>query len=68
MGVDANQLKIYEIKCASGEGFLARVGADRHAQRIHTCAEAINIGGGCQIGVTPAATTGDAPAAAAPTT
>lgn len=68
MGIDANQLKIYEIKCTSGEGFLARVGADRHAQRIHTCAEAINIGGGCQIGVTPAATTEDAPAAAAPTT
>ena len=66
MGIDSNQLKIYEIKCAAGNGFLARVSADRHAQRIHTCEEAINIGGGCQIGVPPVVTTEDAPAAAAP--
>lgn len=68
MGKDSAGLTIYEIKCASGDGYLARVSADRHAQRIHTCAEAVNIGGGCQIGVAPAATTEDAPAAAAPTT
>ncbi len=68
MGKDSANLTIYEIKCASGDGYLARVGADRRAQRVHTCAEAINIGGGCQIGVAPAATTEDAPAATAPTT
>jgi len=66
MGKDAAQLKIYEIKCASGEGYLARIDAERKAQRIHTCAEAVNIGGGCQIGVAPAATTEDAPAASTP--
>jgi hypothetical protein len=68
MGTDAARLKIYEIKCASGDGYLARVGADRLAQRVHTCADAVNIGGGCQIGVAPAATTVEAPAAAAPNT
>ena len=66
MGKDSAQLTIYEIKCASGDGYLARVGADRRAQRIHTCEEAVNIGGGCQIGMAPAATTEDAPAAPAP--
>tara|TARA_R110001606_G_scaffold12306_5_gene53308 strand:+ start:172900 stop:173886 length:987 start_codon:yes stop_codon:yes gene_type:complete len=66
MGKDAADLAIYEIKCATGDGYLARVGADHRAQRIHTCAEAVNIGGGCQIGVAPAATTEDAPAAEAP--
>ena len=62
MGKDSANLSIYEIKCASGDGFLARVGADRRAQRIHTCAEAVNIGGGCQIGAAPVAATEDAPA------
>lgn len=62
MGKDSAELSIYEIKCASGDGYLARVGADRLAKRIHTCAESVNIGGGCQIGVAPAATTEDAPA------
>lgn len=68
MGKDSADLTIYELKCASGDGYLARVNAEHRAQRVHTCAEAVNIGGGCQIGVAPAATTEDTPAAAAPTT
>ncbi|WP_339914992.1 hypothetical protein [uncultured Brevundimonas sp.] len=56
VGTDAAQLAIYEVKCAVGDGFFVRVGDDRHAQRVHPCAEATHIGGGCTIGV-PAAVT-----------
>ena len=49
VGRDAQGLTVYEVKCGTGEGYFARVGATFTAERIHPCAEAQNIGGGCSL-------------------
>lgn len=64
VGRDAQSLSVYELKCASGEGYFARLSAEHAAQRVQTCAEVANVAGGCRLGATaPAA----APPAATPT-
>ena len=55
VGRDAEGLTVYEVKCGAGDGYFARIGAAFTAQRVHTCAEAANIGGGCTLtAATPA--------------
>ena len=49
VGRDAEGLTVYEVKCGAGDGYFARIGAAFTAQRVHTCAEAANIGGGCTL-------------------
>lgn len=53
VGLDAQRLAIYEVKCGAGDGYFARLGDDHTAQRVHPCATAQSIGGGCTL--TPAA-------------
>lgn len=53
VGRDAQGLTVYEVKCGAGDGYLARVGEGLTAQRVHPCATAQAIGGGCTL--TPAA-------------
>jgi hypothetical protein len=55
-GRDAEGLIVYEVKCGAGDGYLARVGEALTAQRVHPCAEAAHIGGGCALTAAPAAT------------
>lgn len=58
VGRDAQGLTVYEVKCGAGDGYFARVGSTFTAQRVHPCAEAATIGGGCTLtAVAPAATT-----------
>ena len=58
VGRDAQGLTVYEVKCVVGEGYFARVDAGNKAQRVHACAQAANIGGGCTLTTAaPAATT-----------
>ena len=49
IGLDAQGLQVYEVKCSAGDGYFARVGANFTAQRVHTCAAAIHIAGGCTL-------------------
>lgn len=49
VGTDAQGLQVYEVKCGGGEGYFARVGETFAAQRVHTCAVAVNIAGGCTL-------------------
>ncbi|MBU1385641.1 MAG: hypothetical protein KKG14_07580 [Alphaproteobacteria bacterium] len=58
VGRDAQGLTVYEVKCGVGDGYLARVGDTFTAQRVHPCATAQTIGGGCTL----------TPASAAPAT
>ena len=53
VGIDGQQLTVYEIKCAVGDGFIARVDAAGAAKRIHPCADpqTAGIGGGCTLTV-----------------
>lgn len=63
VGVDAQRLAIYEVKCGAGDGYFARVGDTHTAQRIHACAapEAAAIAGGCALTVAPLAATSSEP-------
>ena len=57
VGRDAEGLTVYEVKCGAGDGYFARIGTTFTAQRVHPCAEAANIGGGCTLtAAAPAAT------------
>ena len=58
VGRDAQGLTVYEVSCSAGDGYLARVGDSFTAQRVHPCATAQAIGGGCTL--TPAAPSGPA--------
>lgn len=49
VGRDAQGLSVYEVKCGVGDGYLARVGESYTAQRVHPCATAQSIGGGCTL-------------------
>lgn len=53
VGLDAQGLRVYEVKCAAGDGYLVRVDAAWKAQQFHPCETAQHIGGGCTL--TPAA-------------
>ncbi|WP_372707948.1 hypothetical protein [Brevundimonas sp.] len=57
VGRDAQGLTVYEVKCVVGEGYFARVDAGTKAQRIHPCAQAAHIGGGCTLTTVAAAAT-----------
>ncbi|MDZ4364751.1 hypothetical protein, partial [Brevundimonas sp.] len=61
MGGNANG-QFYEAKCASGEGYVARIDAQGVAAQIYPCAEATGIGDGCTLTpvTAPAATTAPA--------
>ena len=48
-GRDAQGLTVYEVKCGAGDGYFARVSDAYTAQRVHPCAAAQNIGGGCTL-------------------
>ncbi len=61
MGGNANG-SFYEAKCAAGDGYVARLNAEKAVQQTYPCTEAQRIGGGCTLTQVPAA-----PAAAAPT-
>lgn len=61
VGRDAQGLGVYEVKCVSGEGYFARLTAQNTAQRVQTCAEAVNVAGGCKL-TTVAAAPAAAPA------
>jgi len=51
IGVDGQKRVIYEVKCASAPGYLARVNADAKAEMLHACADpaTAGIGGGCKL-------------------
>lgn len=51
VGLDAQRLAVYEVKCEAGDGYFARVGDTQTAQRIHACSapEAAAIAGGCTL-------------------
>lgn len=49
VGRDAQGLILYELKCGAGNGYFVRMDANMQAQRVHTCEEAANIGGGCTL-------------------
>ncbi|CAN7390913.1 hypothetical protein LJR202_002467 [Brevundimonas sp. LjRoot202] len=49
VGRDAQGLTVYEVKCGAGDGYFARVGTTFTAQRVHPCAEAATIAGGCTL-------------------
>ena len=55
VGVDAQGLRVYEVKCAAGDGYLVRIDAAWKAQQFHPCEAARNIGGGCTLTPVPAA-------------
>ena len=57
VGRDAEGLTVYEVKCGAGDGYFARVGTTFTAQRVHPCAEAATIGGGCTLTTAVPATT-----------
>jgi len=60
LGVDAEGLQVYEVKCGAGDGYFARVGETYTAQRVHACAAATHIAGGCTLTtVAPAAATSE---------
>jgi len=63
IGVDAQQLVVYEVKCAAGDGFLVRVENFRTAKRTHACSDpnTFAIARGCQL--TPQAGVPETPAA-----
>ena len=57
VGRDAQGLTVYEVKCGAGDGYFARIGSTFTAQRVHTCAEAVTIAGGCTLTASAPATT-----------
>lgn len=57
MGANANG-SFYELKCASGDGFIGRLDNAMAVQQVYKCAEAASIGGGCKLDATPTNSTG----------
>jgi hypothetical protein len=57
VGRDAQGLTVYEVKCGAGDGYFARIGDTFTAQRVHPCAEAATIAGGCTLTAAAPATT-----------
>ncbi len=49
VGIDAQQRSIYELKCATGEGFFVRMNDQYLVLQTVPCAQARNIGGGCSL-------------------
>lgn len=49
VGRDAQGLILYELQCNSGNGYFVRMNNGDQIQRVHTCQEAVNIGGGCTL-------------------
>lgn len=54
MGANANG-SFYEVKCAAGDGYVARFNEAQAVQQTYPCAEAQRIGGGCTLTQVPAA-------------
>lgn len=46
--------RFIEVKCASGEGYVAQV-KDNAVNQVYPCALAVRIGGGCKLTAVPAA-------------
>lgn len=46
--------RFIEVKCASGEGYVAQV-KDNAVKQVYPCALAVRIGGGCKLTAVPAA-------------
>ncbi|WP_299177224.1 hypothetical protein [uncultured Brevundimonas sp.] len=65
MGQNSNG-RFYEAKCAAGDGFIARLNAEKAVQQIYPCATAQQIGGGCTLTPAPAAAPAPAPAGGRP--
>ncbi len=60
VGIDAQRLAVYEVRCASGGGWLARVDMAGQAKRVQACSDPATAGvaGGCTLTTAaPAATT-----------
>lgn len=56
LGKDAQERIVYEVKCAEGDGYLARLNAENRAEVVHPCAQAAQfITGGCTLTPAPAA-------------
>lgn len=51
VGIDSQKLIVYEVKCSSTPGYLARVNAAGKAERVHACADPATAGiaGGCTL-------------------
>jgi len=51
VGVDAQRLAVYELKCAAGDGWLARLDIAGQAKRVQACSDPLTAGvaGGCQL-------------------
>lgn len=54
MGHNANG-RFFEVRCAAGDGFIARVDTAGLTQQVYPCATAQQIGGGCRLTTAPAA-------------
>lgn len=63
VGIDAQRLVVYEVKCAAGDGYLVRVENFLTAKRTHACSDpnTFAIARGCQL--TPQAGVPETPAA-----
>lgn len=61
VGADAQGLAVYEVKCGADEGFFVRVNQSTWAaERVHACADAAHIAGGCTLTTAaPAAATSE---------
>lgn len=60
IGIDAQRLTVYEVKCAAGDGWMARVDIAGAAKRVQACSDPATaaIAGGCTLTTAaPAATT-----------
>lgn len=53
MGRNANGV-FYEAKCATGDGFIARLNTENIVQQVYPCATAQQVGGGCKLTIVPA--------------
>lgn len=51
VGVDAQRLAVYEVKCAAGDGWFARLDMAGQARRVQACSDPMTAGvaGGCQL-------------------
>lgn len=63
MGRNANGA-FYEAKCASGDGYVARLDNAKAVQQVYPCATAAQIGGGCTLTTAAAAPATPQPAPA----
>ncbi|MFN3930328.1 MAG: hypothetical protein ACK4JY_01150 [Brevundimonas sp.] len=59
VGRDVQGLLVYEVKCGAGDGYFARIGETRTAQRVHACTtpQAAALSGGCTLTAAAPATT-----------